>query len=367
MLIFLAVLFVVVLAVVLFLREPKFGKLPSGKSLERIRLSRNYKNGQFQNIEFTPSFTEGASMIRVMQKFFFEKSKKSKPAHPLPSKKTDLLNLHPAENILTWFGHSSYFMQIDGKKFLVDPVFSGAASPISFTTRSFPGTDVYTTADIPQIDFLIITHDHWDHLDYNTIINLKSKVNVIVTGLGITPHLESWGYDAAKIIELNWDEEMDMQNGFNISAVTARHFSGRLFKRNRSSWNAFVLETPSLKIFLGGDSGYGAHFEATGEKYGPFDLAILECGQYNLYWKYIHMMPEEVIKAAIDLKAKNILPVHWAKFSLSLHDWDEPIRRVSAEAERKNISLVHPMIGEGVDLRNIKSFSSWWEQVGKSY
>ncbi len=363
MFILLSLIIIFILSIYLFLREPKFGKLPTGKALERIKLSPNYKDGQFQNLEFTPNLAEGASMIRVMQKFFFEKSKNNKPPHPLPSKKTDLLNLDPAKNILVWFGHSSYFMQIDGKKFLVDPVFSGAASPLSFTTRSFPGSDVYTTTDIPEIDYLIITHDHWDHLDYKTIINLKPKVNLVITGLGVAPHLESWGYASSKIIELDWNENASLQNGFSVTAVPARHFSGRTFTRNKSLWNAFVLQTPTLKLFIGGDSGYGAHFETTGKKFGPFDLAVLECGQYNLYWKYIHMMPEEVVKAAIDLQAKNILPVHWAKFSLSLHDWDEPIKRVTAEAERKNISVIHPMIGEEVDLRNFNTFSKWWEQV----
>jgi L-ascorbate metabolism protein UlaG (beta-lactamase superfamily) len=363
MFILLSLVIIFILSIYLFLHEPKFGKLPTGKALERIKLSPNYKDGQFQNLEFTPNLTEGASMIRVMQKFFFEKSKNNKPPHPLPYKKTDLLNLDTAKNILVWFGHSSYFMQIDGKKILVDPVFSGAASPLPFTTRSFPGSDVYTTADIPEIDYLIITHDHWDHLDYKTIINLKPKINVVITGLGVAPHLESWGYASSKIIELDWDENASLQNGFSVTAVPARHFSGRTFARNRSSWNAFVLQTPTLKIFIGGDSGYGAHFETTGKKFGPFDLAVLECGQYNLYWKYIHMMPEEVVTAAIDLQAKKILPVHWAKFSLSLHDWDEPIKRVTAEAGRKNISVIHPMIGEEVDLRNSNTFSKWWEQV----
>jgi L-ascorbate metabolism protein UlaG (beta-lactamase superfamily) len=365
MFIFLCLLIILILTILLFLRGPKFGRLPAGKTLERINSSSNYKNGQFQNLEFTPNLTEGASLIRVMQKFFFGKSKFNKPPHPLPSKKTDLLNLDPSKNILVWFGHSSYFMQLDGKKILVDPVFSGAASPLSFTTRSFPGTDVYTSADFPPLDYLFITHDHWDHLDYKTLVNLKSKVKQVITALGVAPHLVLWGYDTNRIAELDWNDEFILQKGFNVHAVSARHFSGRLFKRNRSQWNAFVLQTPSFKIFIGGDSGYGAHFEATGNRFGPFDLAILECGQYNLYWKYIHMMPEEVVKAGIDLKAKHVLPVHWGKFSLSVHDWDEPINRVVAASEKNNISVLHPMIGEEVNLNHIKTFSRWWEQVSQ--
>jgi L-ascorbate metabolism protein UlaG (beta-lactamase superfamily) len=363
MFIILALLVALILWLVLFLREAKFGRTPSGKALQRVTSSTNYKEGQFRNLEFTPNLTEGVSIIRVIQKFFFEKGKNNKPPNPLPSKKTDLLNLDPSKNALVWFGHSSYFIQVDGRKILVDPVFSGAASPLSFTTRSFAGSDVYTTADIPEIDYLIITHDHWDHLDYETIINLKQKVKLVITSLGVAPHLQLWGYDRNKIIELDWNEEMLLQNGFKVWAVAARHFSGRSFNRNKSLWSSFVLQTPSMKIFIGGDSGYGAHFEETGKRFGPFDLAILECGQYNIYWKYIHMMPEEVVKAATDLKSKHVLPVHWGKFALSVHDWDEPIERITAEGELKNVPVIHPMIGEEVDLNSMKSYPRWWELV----
>jgi L-ascorbate metabolism protein UlaG (beta-lactamase superfamily) len=346
------------------MRQPQFGKLPSGERLERIKKSPNYKNGRFQNIHFTPDLAEGVSMFTVMRKFFFGKSKFSRPPRILPSKKTDLLNLDPANNCLVWFGHSSYFLQVDGKKILVDPVFSGAASPISFTTRSFPGSDVYTTDDLPEIDYLFITHDHWDHLDYKTVMKLKPKVRQVITSLGTAAHLEHWGYDKNKIIEKDWDEEIILDDGFIVYTASGRHFAGRTLKRNRSMWMSFVLKTPSMKLFLGGDSGYDTHFAEIGNKYGPFDLAILECGQYNAYWKYIHIMPEETVQAGIDLKAKKILPVHWGKFSLSLHDWDESIKRVTIEAAKKNMPVIHPMIGEKADLDNPSQSSRWWEMIG---
>ncbi len=145
-----------------------------------------------------------------------------------------------------------------------------------------------------------------------------------------------------------------------VNITSGRHFSGRTFKRNQSLWLSFVLTTPTMKIFLGGDSGYDAHFKSIGEKFGPFDLAVLECGQYNEYWHYIHMMPEEVVQAAQDLKAKKIIPVHWAKFSLSLHDWDEPIKRVAEESKRKNIAIITPRIGEEVNLKGNNVFTEWW-------
>jgi L-ascorbate metabolism protein UlaG (beta-lactamase superfamily) len=345
------------------MKQPKFGKLPSGESLERIKKSPNYKDGEFKNLSFTPPITEGVSYYTVMKDFFFNKSKRGKPASILPSKKTDLLNLPADKNIMVWFGHSSYFLQIDGKKILVDPVFSGAASPIKFTTRSFKGSDVYTTDDFPAIDYLFISHDHWDHLDYETIIKLKPKVKKVITALGVAIHLEHWGYDKKMIIEKDWNEEVILDEGFIVNTTPARHFSGRTFKRNQSLWTSFVLKTPTMKIFLGGDSGYDTHFADIGNRYGPFDLAILECGQYNQYWKYIHMMPEETVQAGIDLKAKKIIPVHWAKFSLSLHAWDEPIIRFTNESKRKNIAILHPMIGEKINLNDTNTFTNWWQNI----
>jgi L-ascorbate metabolism protein UlaG (beta-lactamase superfamily) len=348
-------------AIYFFMQQTKFGKMPSGERLNRIKKSSNYRDGSFQNINVTPNLTEGASYYKVIKEFFFDKSKFVIPADVLPSKKTDLLTLNPDKNIFVWFGHSSYFMQVDGKKILIDPVMSGAASPLSFTTRSFKGTDVYTTDELPEIDYLFISHDHWDHLDYETILKLKPKIKKIITGLGTAEHLEYWGYSKSIIFEKDWDEEIILDDGFVVNTTSARHFSGRTFKRNQSLWMGFVLKTPTMKIYIGGDSGFDAHFKSIGEKHGPFDLAILECGQYNKNWKYIHMMPEELITSAQDLKAKKFIPVHWAKFALGQHDWDEPIIRVVAEAKRKNVQVLHPMIGEEVDLKNdLQKFPEWW-------
>lgn len=359
----LIIIALIIFGIYIFMQQPKFGKPSTGERLERIKNSPNYKDGKFQNLAFTPDITEGTSYFTVLKDFLFNKSKRNKPAATLPSKKTDLFNLDKDKNVLVWFGHSSYFMQIDGKKILVDPVFSGAASPIRFTTKSFEGSDVYDASDIPEIDYLFISHDHWDHLDYETIIRLKPKIKKIITGLGVAAHLEHWGYDKNIIQEKDWSETILLDEGFIVNTTTGRHFSGRTFKRNQSIWMSFVLRTPTMKIFIGGDSGYGTHFAEIGNTYGPFDLAILECGQYNQYWKYIHTMPEETVQAAIELKAKKIIPVHWSKFSLALHAWDDPIIRVTKEAERKKLPLLHPMIGEQVDLNGENDFTKWWEKI----
>ena len=345
------------------MQQPRFGKLATGIQLDKIKSSPNFRDGKFQNINYTPNLKEGVSYFTVMRKFFFGKSKRSKPPVPLPSVKTDLHALPDDKNLLVWFGHSSYFIQVDGKKILVDPVFSGSASPVKFTTKSFKGSDVYTTDDMPAIDYLFISHDHWDHLDYETMIGLKPRIKKIITGLGVSAHFERWGFDTNIIIEKDWNEEVKLEPGFIVNTTSGRHFSGRTFKRNQSLWMSFVLTTPSMKIFMGGDSGYDIHFKSIGERFGPFDLAILECGQYNEYWRYIHMMPEEVVQAAQDLHAKKLLPVHWGKFSLSLHDWDEPIIKVTRESKRRNVSIITPMIGEEVNLKSNELLKEWWKEV----
>jgi len=348
---------------IIFLRQPQFGKLPAGERLQRIQKSPNYKNGQFRNINPTPDLAEGTSYFTVMKYFIFNKNKRSRPESVLPSVKTNLHTLDPKKNVLVWFGHSSYFMQIDGKKILVDPVLCGYASPVNFTTRSYPGTDVYTPEDIPQIDYLFLSHDHWDHLDYKTVKELKPKVGKVITALGVGAHLERWGYEKNKVIETDWNEEVMLGNGFVVNTIPARHFSGRGLIRQKSLWISFVLRTPTLTLFIGGDSGYDSHFATAGIVYGPFDLAILECGQYDYYWKYIHMMPHEVVQATIDLKAKKLMPVHWGKFSLANHAWDDPIRQISELSKSKNIPLLTPMIGEEADLNSSSLSREWWIEV----
>ena len=342
------------------MKQPKFGQPAKGSYKQAILQSPQYRNGSFQNQSETPALTNGGNYWNVSRKFFFNKSKLNKPPYTLLSQKVNLHDLNKDEDILVWFGHSSYFMQLSGKRFLVDPVLSGSASPIPSTTRSFPGSDVYKAEDIPTIDYLFLTHDHWDHLDYTTLLKLKPNIKKIITSLGVGSHLKHWGFPEENIIEKDWNEKTDLEDGISIVHTPARHFSGRGFTRNQSLWSSFFLLTPSLKIYLGGDSGYDEHFLSIGDKYGPFDLAILECGQYNEYWKHIHMMPEEVVQAGIDLRAKIVLPVHWGKFALSLHDWDDPINRVVAEGKKRQVDIIHPMIGQPVNINEPVTFKRWW-------
>jgi len=343
---FIIVVIVIVLAIIVFMNQKKFGKLPAGERLIQIKNSPNYKNNQFQNLEYTPALTEGVGYWEVMKEFFFTKKERVKPKEKIPSVKTDLLSLKPEQDVLVWFGHSSYFIQTDGKKFLVDPVLSGAASPVSFTTRSFDGTDIYSVDELPAIDYLLLSHDHWDHLDYETIMGLKNKI------------------DIRMIMEKDWNEEFLLEKGFVVNTTPARHFSGRGFARNKSLWTSYVLQTPSKKIFIGGDSGYGTHFAEIGKQFAPFDLAILECGQYDKSWKYIHMMPPEVLQAAKDLQAKKIIPVHSVKFALANHAWDASLNELCKLNETEHLNILTPLIGERVELNNEhQSFKQWWKGI----
>ena len=242
MIIFIIIVLLIVIATYIFLQQPMFGRLPSGERLAQIKNSPNYKNGQFQNISKTPNLTEGASYYSVFKDFFFGKKINVEPKDVLPSVKTNLFTLEINKNVLVWFGHSSYFMQVEGKRMLVDPVFSGHASPFSFSIKAFKGSNIYTVNDIPEIDILFITHDHWDHLDYVTVKKLQPKVKQVICGLGAGSHLERWGYDKNIIIEKDWNERIDLEDGFTVFTVPARHFSGRGLSRNRTLWTSYVLQ-----------------------------------------------------------------------------------------------------------------------------
>lgn len=360
----LGVILVFALVIAAYMQLPKFGKYPSGERLKRIKGSPNFRDGAFVNKSHTPILTEGTSFYRVLITFLFEKKERIAPPDTIPSVKTNLLNLDSTQDVLIWFGHSSYFMQIDGKKILVDPVFCGYASPFSFNIKGFPGTDIYTADDLPEIDYLFISHDHWDHLDMETVKKLEPKVKQVICGLGTGEHLAYWGYPEHKIIENDWDETAELAPGFTVHTVTARHASGRGFRAKRALWAAFVLKTPTMNMFIGGDGGYDTHFAEIGRKFGPFDVAILENGQYDVKWKYIHFLPGENLQAAKDLGAKRVFPVHHSKFPLSTHPWDEPMISITEHNKSFRIPLITPMIGEQVNLKDsAQVFSRWWEQV----
>lgn len=336
-----------------------FGKIPSGKRLERITKSQNNKSGVFQNIEPTSVMREDTNFFMILRDFY-SKPKDVEPLQAVPHFKAELKSLSSEMPVIVWLGHSSYLIRSKGFTILLDPVLSGNASPVSFFGKEFKGTSVYTVEDFPEIDLLVITHDHYDHLDYKTIVKLKDKVKQVVCSLGVGSHLEYWGFAPEKIFELNWWENCKVNQEIELTATPARHFTGRLFKRGKTLWSSFVLKLHGRTLFLGGDSGYDAQFKKIGESFGPFDLAFLECGQYGKNWPDIHMFPEQTVQAAKDLGAKILFPVHWGKFALSNHSWNEPIKRLAIEAKKQDQEYVMPLIGQAYVLGESFTQKEWW-------
>ena len=263
---------------------------------------------------------------------------------------------------MIWLGHSAYYIQLAGKRILIDPVLSDHAAPFSFLIKAFDGTTIYQAKDIPEIDYLLISHDHYDHLDYATVTQLKDKIKHVIVPLGVGSHFEHWGYPLEKINENDWFDTLTLDPNLKIHTLPARHYSGRLFTRNKALWASYALETPKQKIYFGGDSGYGSHFKTIGEKFGGFDVVMLDSGQYDPRWSLIHMTPE--VQAATDLKAKALLPMHIGRFTLSPHAWNAPFKRVSAASKTAPFQLLTPIIGQPVLLdQPFQQYSSWWEEI----
>ena len=358
----LLILIVLFLGVFAFLHQSRFGKNPEGARLERISQSGNYVDGKFMNQLETPLFTSDDSVIAVLLKGLVTSKERLVPKGVLPSVKTDLHALDEKKDIVVWLGHSSYYVQLAGKRILIDPVLSSYASPFFLFNRAFAGTTLYRPSDIPDIDYLLITHDHWDHLDYDTVKALKLRVKKVVTGLGVGSHMEYWGYPESAVQEADWNTELRQVDGLDIHVLPARHFSGRSVTRDKTLWVSFALEAGGKRLFFSGDSGYGPHFAEIGKQFGSFDLAVLEDGQYDKRWARIHMMPEETAQAAVDLGTKAVLPAHSGKFAIAHHAWDEPFVRLAEASRGKAYRLLTPEIGEPVDLDEKEQlFPYWWE------
>jgi L-ascorbate metabolism protein UlaG (beta-lactamase superfamily) len=356
---------ILLMTALIVLKQDKFGALPTGARRERVLASPNYRDGKFQNlIPTTVTGGQGNSSFFGHLKAFFSAPARQTPSVPLPSvKNTDLKNL--PDGSLVWFGHSAFLIKLLGKTFLFDPTLSQSASPFSFTTKAFLGTTDYKVEDLPKIDYLIISHDHWDHIDYPTLMALKKDSPQIICPIGVGAHFDKWGFDEKLIFEGDWWDLYQPDANLKITFLPARHFSGRGLTWNQSLWTGFLLEYAGLKIFYSGDGGYLPQYKEFGQKLGPVDLALIECGQYDPAWKQIHMTPEESVQSALDLLAQAAMPVHSGKFKIANHAWDDPFKRFKAASQKANLKLVSPMIGEIVrldDLTNQK-FQDWWVGV----
>lgn len=294
---------------------------------------------------------------------FLNANPNRKPNKPIPIQTIETLSIeNPKQTKAIWFGHSTVFLEIEGKRILLDPIFADTPSPFPLIGgKRFSKILPIEPKNLPPIDIVILSHDHYDHLDYNSIMQLKNKTRLFCVPFGVGSRLENWGIDRSKIREFDWWKELNFA-GLILSCTPASHFSGRsLFDRNKTLWCSWVITGQQNKIFFSGDGGYGPHFEQIGKKYGPFDLTLMECGQYDERWAAIHMMPEETIQAHIDVKGKSMIPIHWAAFSLAFHDWTDPIERVTKAAKELKVNIITPQIGEVVFANSTEyPVAAWW-------
>lgn len=340
------------------------GDKPDSQSQKRFAKIKAYnpstetfENPEHQKVKLKVSYSE-------MLKEYFKTDPLRVPDKKLPEHTFNEQKFHEASNQvkMMWMGHSTFILRLDGKTILVDPVLSGAASPVSFLVRRFQAP-VLSVEKLPEIDLVLISHDHYDHLDYETVRYFSRSSVKFLTPLGVGNHLKKWGIKSENITELAWWEKSEF-HGISLTCTPARHFSGRgLTDKNKTLWASWSIQGKESNIFYSGDSGYGSHYKEIGEALGPFDLAILENGQYDERWPDVHQTPEETAQASIDLKSKHIVPVHWGMFELAFHPWKEPAERLLNQAKIKNLSVLTPILGQILDLKHFEeSKIRWWRE-----
>lgn len=343
---------------------PSFGG-DVDKALKReYSKSENFKNGAFVNRKNVPEDFGFWQTLSIARKFFFTEVPNGIPQSPIPVQGLDSAGIadYEGKTRLIWFGHSAFLLQMQGRNILLDPMFGETPAPHPYLGRNrFSGPLPIEIEKLPQIDAILISHDHYDHLDYESIMKLKEKVKMFYTPLAVGVHLKAWGIEENKIRELDWWQEVRNKE-LEFICTPAQHFSGRKPNNRQSTlWSSWVIRSEGESIFFSGDSGYGPHFKEIGEKYGPFEFAMMECGQYNTLWPDIHMFPEETILAGMDIGARAIMPIHWGAFQLALHSWTDPVERAAKKARQLNSILVTPMIGQPIMIDNLEGLDDkWW-------
>lgn len=344
---------------------PSFGGNLSKEQKDYYKQLKNYVNGKFVN-EIPTSLKMSASDYVSMLKDSFAGAKGRNPDGEIPVSMIDWDKIKSEKDSLTWLGHSAFLLSIDNKKILLDPMLSPTASPVSFagSKRYKYSQNMLDFFDkMPPIDAVFISHDHYDHLDYQSIVILKSKVEHFFIPLGVSAHLIRWGVTREKITELNWWDETEFKD-LTVALTPSIHYSGRgPFNSNATLWGGWVILGKNTHLYTSGDGGYGAHFKEIGKKYGPFDITLMDGGQYDRRWSWVHMTPEEAVQAHLDVYGKNMVLAHWGAFTLAYHGWNEPIERALREAKKAEVNLIAPKIGETVllDSELHIPLSSWWD------
>ncbi len=341
---------------------PTFGGRASKKDRALIKKSAHYDQGKFINLLPEDTINSLGSNMSILTDFI-KGNPRAKPTMPLlPKSMLPAAIQHNKETKVTWFGHSAVLLEINGVTLFLDPMLGRAPSPFPFIGgKRFSKQLPIEIADLPLVDIILLSHDHYDHLDYGSIKQLMHKASMFIVPIGVGAHLERWGVPREKIQEHDWWDEFQYA-GLTFASTPARHFSGRsLLDRNSTLWCSWVIQGEDTKVFFSGDSGYGPHFKEIGNKYGPFDLTLMECGQYDKRWSSIHMMPEQTVQAHLDVQGKLMIPIHWAAFTLSMHDWNDPVERAWKAAKERGALLATPRIGETVYVGSMEYPSStWW-------
>ncbi len=348
-----------VVAITLFISlSPQFGGKLTGELKQTYRQSKQWNGEKFENTSPTPLDMPLGTILKVIAKQF-ENIPNRRPEKEIVVEKTQWTQRSSPR--LVWFGHSTFLLELGDKNILLDPMFGDVPAPLPWLgQKRYSNTLPLTVDELPSIDAVLLSHDHYDHLDYGSIIKLKSKVDHFFVPTGVGRHLIRWGVEQKNITELDWWEESALDD-IQLALTPARHFSGRSFgDRTTTLWGSWVIQSDSTSIYFSGDSGYDNHFKKIGAKYGPFDFAMLECGQYYKEWKPIHMTPEQTIQAAIDVQAEVAMPIHWGAFTLAFHEWTDPVERASKHAKKLNVNLCTPRIGEPIIIGEHYPNTAWW-------